>query len=55
MVEEKKIKEKEYIFTKEVKQWGVEAGDYYNPSRHQYVGGGHKLLEEGIIEEEILE
>lgn len=49
------MKEKTYIFTREVKVWGVEAGDYYNPSYHMYNGGTEKLLQEGIIEEEILE
>jgi len=43
---------KNYIFTKEIPQWGVEAGDYYNPERHMIVGGTQKLLEMGIIEEE---
>lgn len=46
---------KEYIFTKEVKRWGVEAGDIYNPKYHMYQGGTEKLLQEGIIEEEIAE
>lgn len=41
-----------YIFTKEVKRWGVEAGDYYNPARHLYAGGTEKLLADGVIEEE---
>ena len=46
-------KEKIYIFTKEVRKWGVEAGDYYNPKRHQVIGGTEKLLADGVIEEEI--
>lgn len=48
----KNYKEKNYIFTKEVKRWGVEAGDYYSPNRHMIVGGTEKLLADGIIEEE---
>ena len=44
--------QKEYVFTREVKRWGVEAGDRYNPNHHQIVGGTEKLLAEGIIEEE---
>jgi len=44
--------EKTYIFTREVKRWGVEAGDYYNPQRHSIVGGTDRLLAEGVIEEE---
>ena len=44
--------EKTYTFTREVKRWGVEAGDYYNPQRHMYQGGTEKLLSEGVIEEE---
>lgn len=44
--------EKLYIFTKEVKKWGVEAGDYFNPKYHQIVGGAEKLLKAGIIEPE---
>ena len=43
---------KVYIFTREVKRWGVEAGDYYNPDRHMIVGGAEKLLADGVIEEE---
>jgi hypothetical protein len=43
---------KTYIFTREVKMWGVEAGDYYNPQRHRIVGGTQKLLDQGVIEEE---
>ena len=43
---------KTYIFTREVKRWGVEAGDYYNPDRHMIVGGTEKLLADGVIEEE---
>ena len=46
---------KKYIFTKEVKKWGVEAGDYYNPQYHIYQGGTEKLLSERVIEEEIEE
>ncbi len=46
--------EKKYIFTREVKKWGVEAGDYYNEDYHMYKGGKEKLLAEGIIEEEII-
>lgn len=45
-------KEKTYIFTREVKRWGVEAGDYYNPRYHDIVGGAEKLLSDGVIEEE---
>ena len=48
-------KEKQYIFTREVKRWGVEAGDYYNPKYHDIVGGAEKLLADGVIEEEIYE
>lgn len=44
--------EKTYVFTREVKKWGVEAGDYYSPERHQVVGGTQKLLSEGTIKEE---
>jgi hypothetical protein len=44
---------KTYIFTREVKRWGVEAGDYYSPQYHMYKGGTEKLLEEGVIEEEV--
>lgn len=44
---------KTYIFTKEVKRWGVEAGDYYNPDYHQIAGGTEKLLADGVIEEEL--
>lgn len=47
--------DKTYIFTKEVKRWGVEAGDYYNPAYHIYKGGTEQLLKEGIIEEEFAE
>ena len=43
---------KNYIFKREVKRWGVEAVDYYNPDRHMIVGGTEKLLADGIIEEE---
>lgn len=43
---------KAYIFKREVKRWGVEAGDIYNPDRHQIVGGTEKLLADGVIEEE---
>ncbi len=46
------MKEKVYIFTKEVKIWGVEEGDYYNPDRHMIVGGTERLLADGTIEEE---
>ncbi len=46
---------KQYIFTREVKAWGVEAGDYYSEERHLYRGGTEKLLQEGVIEEEIIE
>ena len=46
---------KTYIFTKEVKVWGVEAGDYYNPERHRVVGGTEKLLADGTIKEEVIE
>lgn len=45
---------KTYIFTREVKRWGVEAGDIYNPNYHMYQGGTEKLLKEGIIEEEVV-
>ena len=41
-----------YIFTKEVRRWGVEAGDYYNPGYHLIAGGTQRLLDEGTIEEE---
>lgn len=41
-----------YIFTKEVKKWGVEAGDIYTPDRYPYQGGIAKLLEEGVIVKE---
>ena len=41
---------KTYIFTKEIKHWGVETGDDYNPKRHQIIGGTKKLLADGIIE-----
>ncbi len=44
--------DKTYIFTKEVKRWGVEAGDYYNPKYHMIQGGAEKLLKSGIIEAE---
>lgn len=47
--------EKTYIFTREVKRWGVEAGDYYDPRRHAIVGGTEKLLADGVIEEEVEE
>lgn len=50
--ERNKVNPKIYIFTKEVRVWGVEAGDYYNEKLHMYKGGEKKLLEEGIIEEE---
>ena len=43
---------KTYIFKKEVKRWGVEAGDIYNPDRHMIVGGTEKLLADGVIEKE---
>lgn len=39
-----------YVFTREVKRWGVEAGDYYNPDRHMVQGGTEKLLADGVIE-----
>ena len=42
--------EKTYIFTKEIKHWGVETGDDYNPKRHEIIGGTEKLLADGIIE-----
>lgn len=42
----------QYIFTREVKRWGVEAGDYYNPERHQVKGGTEWLLATGIIKKE---
>lgn len=48
-------KPKVYIFTKEVKRWGVEAGDYYDERRHMIKGGTEKLLEDGVIEEETSE
>ena len=41
-----------YIFIKEVRKWGVEAGDYFNPEVHRIQGGAEKLLKAGIIEEE---
>ncbi len=41
-----------YVFTREVKRWGVEAGDIYNPDYHRIVGGKEKLLKDGIIEVE---
>lgn len=44
--------EKRYIFTREVKRWGVESGDYYNPDYHMIVGGVEKLLADGVVEEE---
>lgn len=44
-------KPKVYIFTKEIKKWGVEAGDYYNEQRHIIVGGTQKLLADGVIED----
>lgn len=47
------MEDKTYIFTREVKAWGVEAGDNYNPQIHMYVGGTEKLLAEGVIEEEV--
>lgn len=43
---------KAYIFTKEIKKWGVEAGDYYDERRHRVAGGTEKLLADGIIEVE---
>jgi hypothetical protein len=43
---------KQYIFTREIKAWGVEAGDTYNPQHHLYNGGTEKLLAEGVIREE---
>ena len=46
------VNQKTYNFTREVKAWGVEAGDTYNEKIHMYKGGTEKLLEEGIIEEE---
>jgi len=44
---------KKYIFTKEVKKWGVEAGDYYSKDYHQIVGGLEKLIDDGVVKEEI--
>lgn len=41
--------EKVYEFTREVKRWGVEAGDYYDEQRHLY--GTARLLAEGVIRE----
>jgi len=41
-----------YVFTREVKAWGVEAGDCYNEQIHLYQGGTEKLLAEGVIEVE---
>lgn len=41
--------EKTYIFTKEIKGWGVEAGDIYNEKTHMVQGGTEKLLADGII------
>lgn len=49
------FKSKTYIFTKEVKRWGVEAGDYYSPTRHVVVGGTEQLLANGVIKEEVIE
>lgn len=46
------MNEEIYIFTREVKRWGVEAGDYYIPERHRVVGGAEKLLADGVIEKE---
>lgn len=43
---------KTYVFTREVKAWGVEAGDTYSPDYHMYAGGTEKLLSEGVIEVE---
>lgn len=45
--------EKTYIFTREVRIWGVEEGDTYNPDLHVIIGGTEKLLADGVIEEEI--
>lgn len=47
------MSDKTYVFTREVRRWGVEAGDYYNPDRHRIVGGTEKLLEDGVIEQEV--
>lgn len=47
------MEDKTYIFTREVKAWGVEAGDYYNEKYHMYKGGTEQLLKEGVIEEEV--
>jgi hypothetical protein len=41
-----------YIFIREVKKWGVEAGDYYSPDRHRVQGGTQRLLDEKVIEPE---
>lgn len=45
------MKDKHYEFTREVKRWGVEAGDSYSPDYHQIVGGTEKLLADGVIAE----
>lgn len=50
-----KTKEKTYIFTREVKRWGVEAGDIYSPQHHLYKGGVEELVKKGIVEEEVQE
>lgn len=47
--------EKTYVFTREVKAWGVEEGDYYNEKYHMYKGGTEQLLKEGVIKEEVEE
>ena len=49
------MREKTYVFTREVKRWGVEAGDYYSPDRHMVQGGTEKLLADGVIEEDVCE
>ena len=49
---ETSIEKKTYIFTKKVKRWDVEAGDYYNEQRHIYKGGKEQLLAERVIEKE---
>ena len=49
------MEKKTYIFTREIKRWGVEEGDYYNPELHMIVGGTEKLLADKIIEEEEIE
>lgn len=50
--EEDEDEKTRYVFTREVRRWGVEAGDDYNPERHQIVGGTEKLLQDGTIEDE---